>query len=347
MRAPFSFLFDLFEGPSRIIYRPYLVFASSFVLLFSVFMAFVATGWPGNPTHCVYDEPDDSCYCEAFNLQDVEEGKPGVRQPVNTWFNLLVVFASGFVAWRMSEDRKLLFSKQTDHGEHCSLDENNERTDTRLDESMTEIDGTVASEAAVRIADEEEVSFPRNVMLSDNLIADWYVVATVFYGIGKMYFHGSLTIWGTYVDGVGSYLFYAFMPWYTIRRVNHSDQVFWLGYLGTVAVAICAQVIFGPMLSIYTLVLFYLLMEVYMGATKGVFFMGTCKSVSIWILALVVTLVAVFFWWTSRTGRMMCDPDSFWQIHGLVWHPLTNIIMVLLYLYWRLGDDEDLEDAEN
>jgi hypothetical protein len=378
----------LLENPYCIVVRPYLVWASSFVLLFSVFITFVSIGWPGNPASCVYEVPPyHGCSCESFSIEDVETGEPGVRQPVNTWCNVvLTVVTSGFVAWRMSQDRKRLFffsngpttttdnpKKEHRNLDHTTHEQQQQRTTKQQNDkdessfsvmddttSMTELDVTVVSEAtAVRIADDEESAslLPRknNVMLSDNVIADWYVFMTICYGFGKMLFHGSLTTWSIHVDGVTSTMVYAFLPWYMIRRINPSNLVFWLGYFGSIGMATGADLLLGSwtrMISVTMMLLLYLLMEVYMGATTGVFFMGTCQSVSIWILGLLMSLVATFFWWTTSRTMGLCDPDSLWQIHGvLVWHhPLANSIMILLYLYWRLGDDdaddEDLKDDD-
>ncbi|CAB9511227.1 expressed unknown protein [Seminavis robusta] len=341
------------DDPHHIILRPYWVCGCTYVLLLSVFLLFVLIGWPGGPIGCIYEEPHDGCYCEAFDLEDVEEGKPGVRQPVNTWFNLFVIIPSSFVAWRMSQDRKQLFGKDfpesTTEQDEDGEEPRNEGTTSVGGDEATEIDLTVTSTATSFREEGTTVTCAtvaklNNVMLSDNLIADWYVLTTVFNGLGKMFFHGSLTRWGTYVDGVSSNFFFAFIPWYTIRRVHHSDQVFWLGYFGTIVVISCAQIIFGSLLAVYVLMLTYCFMELYILAAKGVFLGGTCRSVTTWMLAIAVMLVATFFWWGSRTGRVMCDPESFWQIHGLVWHPLSDVTMVLLYLYWRDGDDEILEE---
>ena len=98
------------------------------------------------------------------------------------------------------------------------------------------------------------------------------------------------------------------------------------------------------------LMIFYCFMELYIFATTGEF-LGRTRSKCIWLLAFILVLVATVFWWSSQTGRMMCDPNSFWQIHGLVWHPLLNIAMVLLYLYWRdIGkvpiESEEVETTE-
>lgn len=80
-----------------------LVWGSGFsAAVLIAFLAFVAFGWPGGENDCL--EPDEhghnSCYCEAFVEADI--GKPGVRQPFNTWSNLYSLATGallGFIIW--------------------------------------------------------------------------------------------------------------------------------------------------------------------------------------------------------------------------------------------------------
>ena len=72
------------------VYRGFVVWGAGIVIVLGVFLIFVAVGWPGGPDDCIYDTPD-TCFCEAFVAAEVEAGAPGVRQPVNTWFNLYAI----------------------------------------------------------------------------------------------------------------------------------------------------------------------------------------------------------------------------------------------------------------
>lgn len=84
--------------------RGFIVWFVGIVVLLLVFMIFVLAGWPGTPDRCVTDKPHDTCYCEAFVAADI--GKPGVRQHVNTWFNLYAVLTSALVALMVFIDRR-------------------------------------------------------------------------------------------------------------------------------------------------------------------------------------------------------------------------------------------------
>lgn len=84
-------------------YRGFIVWGVSAAVLLLVFLGFVLGGWPGTPDRCVFENPHE-CYCEAFIKADI--GKPGVRQPVNTWFNLYSLLTSGLVALFVFLDRR-------------------------------------------------------------------------------------------------------------------------------------------------------------------------------------------------------------------------------------------------
>ncbi|HWA89386.1 MAG TPA: ceramidase domain-containing protein [Rhizomicrobium sp.] len=65
------------------------------VLIF--FGAFAATGFlHGAPDICLLTTPD-TCYCEHIDTARI--GMPGIRQPWNTWSNLMGIFYGGLVAW--------------------------------------------------------------------------------------------------------------------------------------------------------------------------------------------------------------------------------------------------------
>ncbi len=88
------------------IYRGFIVWASGIVIILGLFLIFVAAGWPGKENNCINDTPD-SCFCEAFDRAEVMAGASGVRQPVNTWFNLYAILSSFVVALLVYFDRKV------------------------------------------------------------------------------------------------------------------------------------------------------------------------------------------------------------------------------------------------
>jgi hypothetical protein len=276
------------------IYRGFIVWGAGIVLVLGAFLIFVAAGWPGAENSCVHDKPNNSCYCEAFNLNDVVKGAPGVRQQVNTWFNLYSIFTSFLVALFVYLDRK--------SGDSSNL-----------------------------------------IRRSDSLIPDLYIFAVLFLGLGSMWFHGSLKEWGGVTDMLSMFVFAAFLVFYTIRRLWDSELFFWLGYGGTVVlftiVGEAWQWKFQSLILILILVAAYLVFEFIIWGRSGKVMQGTPLTITLWVGAVVAIISATIFWALSQTGGPLCDPNSAFQPHGLLWHPLAGVMAVLLYFYWREGAD--------
>ena len=105
--------------------RGYFVWGGGTVVLMTALILFAVLGWPTHPDSCTNidpvtkvqvlkkiprtDYPDflhpDTCYCEAFDPQDVVSGKPGVRQWVNTFSNLYAIATSLIVLLLIQRDR--------------------------------------------------------------------------------------------------------------------------------------------------------------------------------------------------------------------------------------------------
>ena len=266
----------------NIAYRGFLVWGIGIVAVLLPFLIFVAAGWPGGVNSCVKESPN-SCYCEAFDASQI--GKPGVRQPVNTWFNLYSILTSLIVALVLYFDR---------------------------------------SEGAT------------NLIGSENFIADWYVFAVLFLGLGSMWFHASLIDWAGTFDQLSMFVYAAFLIFFTIRREWDSDLLFWLGYAGTVALFTFIAAIWhwklASLILILILVAAYLTFEIILWVKRGDFL---AWKTLLWSAGVVAIGLATLFWTLSQTGGSMCDPHSVFQPHGLLWHPLAGVMAVFLYFYWR------------
>ena len=260
------------------------------------FLGFVAFGWPGDIDTCVRDM---KCFCEDFAVSSI--GRAGVRQPVNTWFNLYSIFTSGLVALVLYRDRK-------------------------------------SGQAG------------QNVMRSDNFIADFYVFAVLFLGLGSMWMHASLVGWAGNIDGLSMYVYASFLVAYTLRRLVASDLLFWIVY--------AILVVGFELVSIFwtssekSLVLILILVAMYLGLEAGVCikqrkaFQGRALPILLWSLAVASIGLATLFWVLSQTGGPMCSPSSFFQPHGLLWHPLAGAMAVFLYFYWRAESTESASGVE-
>jgi len=275
------------------------VWGVSLVVILGAFLIFVAAGWPDDPNDCIYKHPN-KCFCEAFNRIDVIRGSPGVRQPVNTWFNLYAIFTSLIVAVRVHYDRK----------------------------SLSQF-GDVATSP--------------NLMRSQSFVPDMYIFAVLFLGLGSMWFHGSLKKFGSITDQLSMFVYTVFLPFYTFRRLCNSKWVFWFGYTGMVALftVIDARWKFDDA----SLVLIVILVGIYL-VLQAILWVRTWDQMSnklvriglLWGGAALAIIVATLAWIFSQTGKDWCDPSSFFQPHGLIWHPFAGVMAVLLYFYWR-GDE--------
>ena len=260
--------------------RGFIVWGVGIVVILGLFLIFVAAGWPGTPNDCIYDRPD-TCFCERFDPRQVEAGAPGVRQPVNTWFNLYSILTSLAVALVVYFDRKSSGSGRA-----------------------------------------------RNVIRSSTAVPDLYIFAVLFLGLGSMWFHGSLTVWGGIFDGVSMYVYAAFLIFYSVRRFWDSALFFWIGYLATVALFSFLHTVLPSVVNIMILVAAYLGIEIYIWVRTRKVMQGKPVTIALWVAAVVAILAATFFWWASHTGNFLCSPTSAFQSHGLLQSvmPFTYVV---------------------
>jgi hypothetical protein len=307
-------------------YRGFIVWGVGIVVVLAAFLIFVAAGWPGSPDACTNidpqtgvqmppenpGDPPDTCYCEQFSVSAIFHNDGGVRQPVNTWFNLYAIFTSLLVAWQVWRDR------QRNTGENP-------------------------------------------MKRATNWLPDVYIFAVLFLGLGSMWFHAGMTTGTDWMDGFSMYVFAGFLVFYSIYRYSTTS-----GYtLGVIPrgvffaifypVTVALYTIIGQLLDntfphapvsalmILSLVIVYLVFEILIAvrqtpwsqfSTGKIVYMAAC-----WLGGLFAFGFAFLFWKLSQTGGPLCDPTSFFQPHGLFWHPLAGIMAVLLFYYWREGDD--------
>lgn len=288
-------------------YRGFIVWGAGIVVVFGAFLMFVARGWPGGESCCIYDptaknqcqdrilNTHNSCYCEAFNPAEAKSGPPGVRQPSNTWFNLYSILTSLLVAAGVYCDRR--------------------------------------------------TGRAGNLMRSIGWVPDIYIFAVLFLGLGSMWFHASLKEWAGGFDGFSMYLYAGFLVFYTTLRLAFPQWIFWVIYPITVcvftAVGMVWQWEFTSLILILLLVLAYLTLEVWVWVRTSKIMLGRPLPIILWVSAVACIIAATLFWARSQTDKPMCDPQALFQPHGLLWHPLAGVMAVLLYFYWREEDTSD------
>lgn len=283
--------------PNRLlVYRSLIIWFTTSVILLLFFLLFVRYGWPGSPDPCTTTEPTDTCWCEAFEPSDI--GTPGVRQAANTWSNLYALFTSLLVAIVMCLDRQ-------------------------------------------KARDSPQNSGSKNLIRGSNTwVVDLYVFVVLFLGLGSMWFHASLTTWGGILDALSIYAFMAFLVVFSLRRLFIlSPTLFWLGYWILVAALTIVHAFAQPMFEETSMLLVILSLLAYSPLELQIWRTRKTRTGSstswFWWGAFVSALVAAVLWGLSQTGKLLCNPTSHFQPHGMIWHPLAGVAAVLLFFYWR------------
>lgn len=163
-----------------------------------------------------------------------------------------------------------------------------------------------------------------------------YGFLVIFLGIGSIYFHGSLTRIGGFVDNFSMLLYITFLIVYNLFRVRMIDTrpiyfVVLLFLLNSI-LAIPVYVIDDLGTALFAaLVIVYIVIEVWIIATAP----GGVRRKPVWFIVSVAAFaVAMIVWRLSWTGGAWCDPDSLLQGHAL-WHVLSMAIaptLVFIYL---------------
>ena len=179
-----------------------------------------------------------------------------------------------------------------------------------------------------------------NIIGSSSWKPDLYIFAVLFLGLGSMWFHASLKHWGGLLDGMSMYFFASYLVFYSARRFFDSDCVFWLGYLCSVLFFTLLSDFGVPsVVNIGILVGAYAVLEIHIWIRTSKVMQYKAKTILLWLFAFVAIIAATIFRALSETGESLCDPTSWFQPHGLLWHPLAGVMAVLLYYYWRDADD--------
>ena len=182
-----------------------------------------------------------------------------------------------------------------------------------------------------------------NVMKSNSLIGDAYVFAVLFLGLGSMWFHASMSKSVAWMDGFSMYVYAGFLVYYTVDRILVKvgsaeltrTLVFWICWPATaILLTIIGAAGVQSLYLILLLVLAYIILELFVG-WLGSLDRGDWLARLYWLLGLLAMAIATVFWGLSATGGPICNPDSAFQAHGMIWHPFAGIMAVLLYFYWR------------
>lgn len=180
-----------------------------------------------------------------------------------------------------------------------------------------------------------------NVMRSNSGIADAYVFAVLFLGLGSMWFHASISSAVAWMDNLSMYVYAGFLIFYTVDRIlvqrgvsqRTRNLVFWICWPGNaVLLTIVGALGVDSVILIGVMVAAYLILEFFVAGWIG---KRDVPARILWIAGAVAMGLAVLFWVLSADGGLLCDPHSSLQLHGLLWHTLAGVMAVLLFFYWR------------
>jgi hypothetical protein len=177
----------------------------------------------------------------------------------------------------------------------------------------------------------------RNLLTTTTWVMAFYGFMTVFLGPGSMMFHASMRQWAGWFDPLSMNLFLGFVPAYNL--VRRFQWPVWVGiviYLGLNVV----EGILNAAAPDQSLIWFICMGVIALASQVLVGFSSlrtaTSGVVFFWV-GWGVFATAMLVWWLSWTGNPLCNPNTFFQGHGL-WHILSAAAVGCLYMYFRAED---------
>jgi hypothetical protein len=154
----------------------------------------------------------------------------------------------------------------------------------------------------------------------DRLLGRIYATLVVFLGIGSAAFHASMTEWGGWLDLLGIHLFVGFVVVVESGRLL-GRSVGWIVRAFVVAAAIAAPMLWwmDNGLGKYTAAT---LVAIVAGLEWRPARTDPARDRRFLAAAVSLFVAGLAVQWLGRSGGLLCDPDSPWQVHGL-WHVLA------------------------
>jgi uncharacterized membrane protein YfcA len=172
------------------------------------------------------------------------------------------------------------------------------------------------------------------------LYATVYAMGNVLLGLGSGLYHASLVFVFQVMDNVGMYFIICWAFAYNLVRISpkrFQQQVFFSVYLSLIAIFTAVNV-YLPVVrrfAFFGMVIVYIISEYYVDMRKkeelGV--EDYQMNWKVWIIALLSIAIG-FVFWNLDQNKVLCNPKSVWQGHGL-WHCLcATSSFCLFYFYW-------------
>jgi hypothetical protein len=319
--------------------RGFFVWSGGALLILVPFYLFAILGWPAHPDSCtnIHDgrqvipyiegtrdldvKHPDTCYCEHFEVQDVVEGKPGIRQKINTYSNFYALFTSlGLVFW-MRWDRKKV------------LDGEAERKNLFWSSESWIPEVYVFAALFLGLG-----SMFLHASLSSTL--SW------FDGMSMYVFASFLPVYTVRRRlnlGIFTYTAYAVLVivFTMLNRLPGMENASTI----LIMILLILYALAELFVTIYDIVKMGFIewgKRLYVSLFKDGWLL---PPLAFWAGGLICFGLAAYFRASSQTGEFMCHPKSWFQPHGLLWHTLAGVMAVLLYFYWRgLRDNDSVDD---
>jgi hypothetical protein len=312
--------------------RGFFVWSGGALLILIPFFLLAILGWPAHPDSCTninaqgqqvakyvdgVRQPPDSCYCEHFEVQDVADGKPGIRQKINTYSNFYALFTSLGLVFLIRCDRKKV------------LEEGAEIKNTfwRSDSWIPELYVFAALFLGLG-------SMFLHASLSSTL--SW------FDGMSMYVFASFLPLYTLQRRFDLKIFFYTAYAVLVIVFTMLNRLPGWEESSQTLIIVLLVLYALTELtVTIYDIVKMGFIewgKRLYVSLFKNGWLL---PSIGFWLAALASFVVAAYFQAVSQTGEPMCHPKSWFQPHGLLWHTLGGLMAVLLYFYWRGLRDND------
>lgn len=166
----------------------------------------------------------------------------------------------------------------------------------------------------------------------------WFGLTAILIGLGSLYLHASLTLWGQFADVVGMYLLGAFILARAIARWQRLAP----GPTVALYVLLCAGLIGALWLWpesrrwLFALLLLAALVVEWRLARPW----RPVVRQTLLLAGLAANLIAFGIWVLDQT-RTLCAPASWLQGHA-VWHLLGAVAVLATYGYYRSEADQGL-----
>jgi hypothetical protein len=282
------------------------------------FFIFVANGWPGAMDDCLSDNKaqkpsitENTCYCETFEIKDVKNGAPGVRQPFNTWSNLYVLISGPFLAFVVWSQRR-------------------KREDSRI---------PTDDRNRFRRRDLYPIFYVQ-VVIFLGLGSMWFHASIVSWGgiFDQMSMYALIdfilfyTLVRLFNKDLWFYIGYpvAFVLYFVLALLHASSVVVILITLIIYGILELIILIGKPDVrgGTYSWDSWYEFLNPYNWAEIWVYW-------KYWIIGILSFVVAIILRGKSDTGGPLCiNCSSAFQYHGL-WHILCGITAVMIYYHWK------------